>query len=125
MTTCEENSGFLFKHPCDRPSDGPCAACGKQICEAHAHVDEDGQRHCTTCAKRLQRQERRRRYRDDPYFYGQRWYPGYGRYRPGYWGYHHYSHHHGHHHHDDLNEGDAEALGTEGDEAFENDIDGS
>jgi len=48
--TCNEKSGFLFKHECFQLPSGNCQACGKPVCEDHAHELPDGT-FCTTCAR--------------------------------------------------------------------------
>lgn len=46
--TCEERSGFLFAHGCDRPPVDQCAACGKWVCTEH--IRQLGNRFlCVTC----------------------------------------------------------------------------
>ncbi len=132
---CEETTGVLFSHRCDRFSVQTCARCDKALCQDHGHPAADGIA-CTSCLKRERqgvRQDetdsrtRRNDYYDDPYFYGPRWYPGYGRQRR----------------HDsaddspssgsgdadavahdpnDFTEGDATSLRVEGDSAFETDM---
>jgi hypothetical protein len=108
---CAETAGFLFSHPCDRPPQGVCGACGKPICAEHTRL-ADGQSVCVSCAR-----ERRIADDRDPYFYGSVHY-GYGG-----------SHHHGasaalpdpH----DFTDGDAATLQQQGDETFEDDLDAS
>ncbi len=124
---CNETTGFLFKHQCDRYPQKRCEACNKPICPDHERP-LDGMILCVAC----NRAETRRRglkvrpqrgYDDDPYFYGGTYYPGYGYYGP--------RHHTQFHAHDasggqadpnDLNAGDAESLKHEDDEDFETDM---
>ncbi len=89
---CHETSGFLFSHPCDRFSVQQCRQCQKPICEDHGHDTPEGVV-CTTCLKK-QKQAQRQTSRDDqtttpsdyghttygndPYFYRDHYYPGYG-----------------------------------------------
>ena len=47
---CQERSGFLFAHPCDRLAAWTCATCQKQVCDAHVRVS-NGQPRCITCLK--------------------------------------------------------------------------
>lgn len=35
MSTCEDRSGVLFAHACDRAATGVCAQCLKAICPLH------------------------------------------------------------------------------------------
>lgn len=117
---CNETSGFLFSHPCDRMSVAECGQCERPVCNDHAHVtDAAGATLCTSCVKKSRkinrRHQRQRGYHDsdfydDPYFYG----PRYG----GYW---YRSHHHVHDVHD-FTEADAESLHDAGDFEFENDM---
>ena len=125
--TCNDRSGFLFQHDCDRLPVSTCCQCQKPVCESHTHY-VDNEAHCISCAKRDQKEQRRaatgqRRRRqdydhyDDPYFYGDDYYQGYGRYRPGYWGYTHYSVWSSRDSHD-FTSGDAESMMHEGDGDF-------
>ena len=119
---CQETSGFLFSHRCDRIAVKECVRCKKAICQDHGHSIPDGLA-CTTCLKseaQTQQQQppvvpgavpgaapgapigattptgyRSRPYYDDPYFYGSHWYPGYG-YGYGYGFGHGYYHGGGH-----------------------------
>ena len=129
MATCQERSGFLFSHACRENASETCARCSKVICEAHAHP-EAGALICSTCAKgdarREQRSNHRRSggkyrhhdyYHDSPYLYGGGYY-GYGHYGYGYWG-------SSHMHRDDFTEADAQSLGGDASEGFEDDIGGS
>ncbi|MFH1747791.1 MAG: hypothetical protein ABIG44_12215 [Planctomycetota bacterium] len=118
---CQERTGFLFSHNCDCLAAYSCASCGKEICDRHMHETESGTM-CTTCAKATRRASREPI--DDPYFYSGSYYRGYGRYQPGFWGYHHYHHHHvsDWHDRDDFTEADAESVQAEGDEGFEQDM---
>ena len=123
-TTCQETAGFLFKHPCDGEAYGYCNQCQKATCRRHTHAfGEDAL--CTGCAKTEVREGKRKghrygQYEDDPYFYGESYYPGYGRYGAGRWGYAYYSG--SHHDPDDFTEADGESLRVEGDEAWEQDM---
>ena len=47
---CQERSGFLFAHPCDRLAAWTCATCQKQVCDAHVR-NHQGQPQCITCMK--------------------------------------------------------------------------
>jgi hypothetical protein len=80
---CEDRSGFLFAHACDRPATGACSHCGKQICIEHTRF-EGGTPLCVTCmatttpddpnADPAQAQARAQPAEDDPYFYRSRHY---------------------------------------------------
>ena len=95
--TCNETSGFLFKHECFQLPTAKCQQCDKPICEDHAHELPDGT-FCTGCA-RGQVQQRPKEpsqidkysrsnstyhdgYHNDPYLYGSSYYYGY------HWGWH-------------------------------------
>lgn len=128
---CNEQSGFLFNHDCDKPPVASCDMCDRPICESHSHKDGAAVG-CTSCVKK--EKERTRRYEDtgrsgwdgrdhdyDPYFYSGYYY-GYG--------YHHgfgYDHGIGMHHHDpfDFTEADAAGLTEDGDDEFESDMSAS
>ncbi len=123
MGACNEKSGFLFSHVCYRNPIGNCNSCQKPICADHSHQGE-GTVLCTACAKRDRRgrgrDESGRRYGrshyysdHDPYFYG-----GY------YYGYGYYDSYHRSSLSDpnDFTEADVEALASETDEGFENDM---
>ena len=121
---CNEKSGFLFSHACDRLPVQNCSRCQKPICQEHAHVQDAGAMICTSCARRLDARNEQRgyqgrrghRYYDgyygDPYFYGRPY--GYG------WG----MHRHRHHHHDphDFTEADGESFNSHDDVDFESDL---
>ncbi len=47
---CQERSGFLFAHACDRVAAWSCAACGKGICAEHTRLTEAGNV-CIGCAR--------------------------------------------------------------------------
>jgi hypothetical protein len=113
---CNEKSGFLFNHACDRTPARECHNCERPICMDHSHGSKQGVV-CTTCAKKSQRKQKRSsrqsHYRDDPYFYGGYYYGGgYDR------GYHGSSRHD----YNDFTEADSESLQDEGDDGFENDM---
>ena len=89
--TCNEKSGFLFKHECFQVSTAACQTCGKPICEDHAHELPDGT-FCTSCARgqikkpggpsRLPAQGTPTNqgvgyYHNDPFLYGSSYYYGY------------------------------------------------
>ena len=89
---CQETSGFLFSHPCDRFATQQCFRCQKPICEDHGQETPEGVV-CTTCLKKQKQAESQANrddrttttsdyghtyYGSDPYFYGDRYYPGYG-----------------------------------------------
>lgn len=73
---CEERSGFLFAHACDRMAVWPCVSCGKNICPEHTRLSEAGSV-CITCMRQqMTTQEQDPQHRaqqnqttDDPYFY--------------------------------------------------------
>lgn len=48
---CQESSGFLFRHRCDRFSQSVCGRCGRPVCHDHGHLLSDGVA-CTSCVKR-------------------------------------------------------------------------
>ncbi|MBI2207501.1 MAG: hypothetical protein HYU41_27025 [Candidatus Rokubacteria bacterium] len=50
---CEDHSGFLFSHPCDRLATGQCVTCGKAICVEHTRLTETGPR-CVSCLRHEQ-----------------------------------------------------------------------
>ena len=119
---CNDRSGFLFSHDCDYPPVNLCMTCGRPICDEHTRYDSASQTICVTCAKQSSNQDPNNApSNDDPYFYGQRHYRGYGHYGPGYWGHHSYveatSHHDG-----GFTAGDSQALGDEDDATFESDM---
>ena len=125
---CNERSGFLFDHACDRVPAVSCGECGRPVCEAHLRITDDGDR-CITCqrqdpeAKQLRRQSNDGdyyHYHYDPYFYGYH----YETDESDYWGEESYvtatagdA--------NDFTAGDAQALQSEGDEGFETDMGGS
>jgi hypothetical protein len=58
---CEERSGFLFAHACDRTAVWQCSQCGKNICYEHTRMGEGGNT-CIACvrpsaARRTERNE--------------------------------------------------------------------
>ncbi|MCA9175821.1 MAG: hypothetical protein KDB14_15150 [Planctomycetales bacterium] len=128
--SCNERSGFLFQHECGNLPDAACAQCGKPVCEQHTHY-VDNEPYCTSCAKldlKQRRGESRQRWSndsgyEDPYFYGDHYYRGYGRYRTGYWGHAYYSHYSDNDYYgNDFTSGDAESMLHEGDGDFEMDM---
>lgn len=120
MSTCQDTHGFLFKHPCTHPASGNCSVCGKAICHQHVRLVE-GEACCIACSKRGTSSRRADDDYHDPYYYGPRYYRGYGYYGYGHWGHDHHQSAHGHDP-NDFTEGDAEALGEEGDADFESDM---
>ena len=125
---CNERSGFLFSHGCDRPVSQSCDLCQKPVCHDHSHLRETGTI-CKACAKLDMKQHKvhgeRRVQRDndwdnDPYFYSGYYYNGYGYYGPGYWGHSH--HHRAMHDSNDFSEADGESVMRAGDEDFEGDM---
>ena len=48
--TCQEKSGFLFKHRCDRPSVLCCVVCAKCVCDFHGHQTPMGTQ-CAICLR--------------------------------------------------------------------------
>jgi len=47
---CQDHSGFLFSHPCDRLATGQCVTCAKMICVEHTRLTETGPR-CVSCLR--------------------------------------------------------------------------
>lgn len=93
--TCNEKSGFLFKHECFQLPTAACQTCGKPICEDHSHELPAGT-FCTSCARdqikkpvgpsRLPPNDSTSTqtidhdhyyYRNDPYLYSSSYYYGY------------------------------------------------
>jgi hypothetical protein len=82
MMGCQERSGFLFAHECDRPVAWSCATCGKAICAEHTRMTESGYG-CISCVRLQNTQTEQDREQqqaqnqqgtagtetDDPYFY--------------------------------------------------------
>ena len=99
---CDRKVGFLFKRRCGRTTTEGCPDC-----------------------RNGQLEPNRNRYEDD-YAY----YPDYGRYGRGHWGYGYYHNRH-HYYYDphtrnvDFNESDAASFEEEGDQDFEMDLDAS
>lgn len=99
---CDRKVGFLFKRRCGRTTTEGCPDC-----------------------RNGQLEPNRNRYEDD-YAY----YPDYGRYGRGYWGYGYYHNRH-HYYYDphtrnvDFNESDTASFEQEGDQDFEMDLDAS
>jgi hypothetical protein len=63
--TCDERSGLLFAHACDRTSLYGCVRCGKAICIEHTRMSTDG----PTCIACVVTEEPQTDSDDDPYFY--------------------------------------------------------
>jgi hypothetical protein len=80
---CQERSGFLFAHPCDRLAAWTCATCQKQVCDAHVR-NVGGQPRCITCMKTSGVQPPPpvlgAGYYDDPYWYSHYHYHDYSYY---------------------------------------------
>jgi hypothetical protein len=68
--TCQERSGFLFAHACDRPPAGACSRCTKAICLEHTRL-AGGLPCCIGCAKEAETADGQERseHEDDPYWY--------------------------------------------------------
>ena len=45
---CQERSGFLFAHDCDRPSENRCQECRRNICSQHTR----GASLCVSCYRK-------------------------------------------------------------------------
>lgn len=71
IPTCQDRSGFLFAHGCDRAPDYTCVACGHAICDYHARDGADGQVYCVTCllARDQQAYLASNKAADDPFAY--------------------------------------------------------
>jgi hypothetical protein len=77
---CEERSGFLFAHACDRAATGTCSHCDKSICVEHTRFGSSGPL-CITCMRTTTDEDPNadpqaqaaRQNPDDPYFYGSRY----------------------------------------------------
>lgn len=126
---CNETSGFLFSHACERRSVKKCTQCMKPICEEHSSEFASPEETvlCTSCAKaRIPEKDkgnsrgrggssRNDRYHDhDPYFYGGYYY-GSGYHSGGYMS----SSRHDPH---DFTEADSQSLVGDSDEGFESDM---
>ena len=81
---CEDRSGFLFAHACDRVASISCEACQKHVCPQHLR-GEGGRPLCVACARKeaaepkAENAERRQGMAHaDPYLYGA--YYGYSMY---------------------------------------------
>lgn len=116
---CNETSGFLFNHDCQRAPINHCGQCNKPICDEHSHQNQS-EILCTECAKKIRQHGSRQRgqaedYQDwnDPYFYA-----GYY-YGSSYTGSYHAASRNDPH---DFTEADGESLDHESDEGFENDM---
>lgn len=77
---CQERSGFLFAHACDREAVASCASCGKMVCHEHLRPGTT----CVSCAKRAGVADPQHRvgssrgpYDNDPYWYASSYYMGY------------------------------------------------
>lgn len=136
--SCQETTGFLFHHACANPVSCQCDECKKFTCEHHS-VAEGMSTYCTTCAKKLARSSHGTRqlrpssaYDDDPYWYSDNHYRGYGYYGSGYWGHAYISGSSSGSSHqrqapdpNDFTESDTASVRAEGDANFENEIGGS
>lgn len=85
---CNEKSGFLFSHACERLATSVCAKCEKPVCGQHCStLQSDSTVLCVVCRKKRRAEEnarstdyssgRRHRddyYYDDPYYYGDHYY---------------------------------------------------
>ena len=78
---CQERSGFLFAHPCDRLAAWTCSTCQKQVCDAHVR-NVAGRSQCITCMKTagLQPPPPPGGVYDDPYWYSRYHYRDYSYY---------------------------------------------
>jgi len=129
---CNERSGFLFSHNCDRFDTSRCIHCEKPICEEHTTPTVEGAV-CTSCAKNDVghveeetdnsypggRRQRHSHDHYDPYFYGGYYYSDYGRYHGRRWG---HQHHNSLHDDNDFTEADSESLSHQDNEDFESDL---
>ncbi len=72
--SCQERSGFLFAHGCDRVAGAKCSKCQKDVCSLHI-----GKGLCTTCQRQAAGRTRGRPAgeNDDPYFYADTYYHDY------------------------------------------------
>ena len=79
--SCQERSGFLFAHDCDRAAVWNCSVCGKSICGEHTRMGDAGPT-CigclrTTMAQQQEQQQQQQNQQgtsdtdttDDPYLY--------------------------------------------------------
>ena len=49
--TCQDRTGFLFAHPCDRLAAWTCGTCGKSVCDDHMRRREQATL-CVGCWKK-------------------------------------------------------------------------
>ena len=91
-TRCNDRAGFLFSHDCPYPPVNECQQCGRPICDEHTRYNEASDPICVSCSKVAKSNPQskdpndRRDYDNDPYFYSDTHYRGYGNYTHGYWG---------------------------------------
>lgn len=48
--TCQDRSGFLFAHPCDRLAAWTCGGCAKRVCDDHMRRQAEATL-CASCWK--------------------------------------------------------------------------
>ena len=68
--TCQERSGFLFAHACDRAVARCCTRCGKAICAEHTRMAEDGYT-CISCLRLVQDEQQQQREQQEQQQQGQ------------------------------------------------------
>ncbi len=118
---CELKAGFLFSHPCKSTAAKVCSRCAKNACPEHSVLINDTP-FCVNCARKAGDEDRspldlRTVGGSNPYFY-RGYYSGYGAYSMHRWGVTGRDE-------NDFTEADGMALGSEGSEAFEQDLDAS
>ena len=123
-TRCNDRAGFLFSHDCPYPPVNECQQCGRPICDEHTRYNANSEPTCVSGMKTAATSDDsidHRNQDNDPYFYGDTHYRGYGNYSHGYWGHSSYrSASHGDSR--DFTAGDSEGLSDADDATFEKDM---
>ncbi|AFE03358.1 hypothetical protein COCOR_00231 [Corallococcus coralloides DSM 2259] len=121
---CQETSGFLFSHPCERGATTQCMRCQKSICLLHMRTLDGGEVACVMCARTADNGDENRELsntsdEDDPSYY----YEDYGYYGRDAWRGSGSSSSGSDP--NDFTEADGESVRREDDASFEEDLGGS
>ncbi|RKH45482.1 hypothetical protein D7X96_13910 [Corallococcus interemptor] len=123
---CQETSGFLFSHPCERGSTTQCMRCQRAICLLHMRTLDGAETVCVTCARAADNGDENRdpsdtSDEDDPSYY----YEDYGYYGRDAWRGSGASSSSSGNDRNDFTEADGESVRREDDASFEEDLGGS